>query len=147
MGALTDYQADDLMDMICGQLLGQGEHRKVFACRFNDSQVIKFDNLRNFSNATEWAIWNELKDTPIGKWLAPVYSISDGGMWLAMARTEPLRDKELPKKVPSMFCDIKRSNWGLFEGRPVCHDYGNNRTLTIAGKHGSRLVKTSWERS
>src|SRR5882762_7886250 len=120
---LTDIQAIELLDLICGPLLGEGTYRKVFESKYARSkEVIKLDNMGNFSNVLEWDTWNELKDTSIGKWLAPCYAISDHGVWLVQARTIPMREGEFPKRVPAIFADIKRANWGLYEGRPVCHD-------------------------
>ena len=57
---------------------------------------------------------------------------------LVQQYARPARREELPEKVPSFFTDMKVSNWGIYEGRPVAVDYGVNllidRGLTNAMK-------------
>lgn len=147
MTTLTDIQSEDLLNFLCGEKLGAGQYRTVFAHQFDDGKVIKMDNMGNFSNVREYRLWEELRDTPLAKWLAPCYGLSGYGVWLLQARTEPLQRAQLPKKIPALFCDLKLSNWGMFEGRPVCHDYGNSLLYTIAEKHGAGLVRADWSRA
>jgi hypothetical protein len=57
---------------------------------------------------------------------------------------EPLREVELPKLLPDFLCDLKRENFGMFDGRVVCCDYG---TAHSAIRRTSRkLVKAEWRR-
>lgn len=55
------------------------------------------------------------------------------GIALIQSRTHPFIDKEefdmavakVPgKKLPSFFDDVHYGNFGLLDGRLVCHDYG-----------------------
>lgn len=144
MSTLTDIQSEDLLNLFCGDKLGEGCYRTVFAHQFDAKQVIKKDNMRNFSNVNEFQMWQELEETPLAKWLAPCYGLSGYGVWLLQARTEPLQLAQLPAEVPAIFSDLKLSNWGMFEGRPVCHDYGNTMLYRLARKHGARLTKAEW---
>lgn len=134
----------DLVDLVCGPEIGRGVYRTVFECRLRHDLVIKHDNRGNHSNVLEYTMWQELADTPIGKWLAPVEWLSDDGIWLVQRKTELIRPSELPSKVPAIFCDLKLDNWGLLDGHPVCHDYGNSMLFSIAKGDGGRLVKANW---
>ena len=47
--------------------------------------------------------------------------------------------------MPSFFADLKRSNWGELDGRPVCHDYG----VTQLGTYGlaeAHLLEADWQK-
>lgn len=136
--------AVDLVNLVCGAQIGRGAFRTVFECRLNPAWVVKHDTRHNHSNIFEYSMWRELEDTPLGKWLAPVEWLSNDGFWLIQRKTEPIRVSELPKKVPSIFCDLKGSNWGMLNGQPVCHDYGNSMLFSIARSHGGRLKKANW---
>lgn len=136
--------AVDLVNLVCGPQLGRGAYRTVFECRLNPAWVIKHDTRDNHSNIFEFSLWRELEGTPLGKWLAPVEWLSNDGFWLIQRKTEPIRASELPDKIPALFCDMKVSNWGMLDGRPVCHDYGNSRLFALARSHGGRLAKTNW---
>lgn len=136
--------SNDLVNLLCGKLLGQGTYRKVFELAIDGTKVVKHDNGRNWSNISEWQLSVELHDTPIGKWLAPCHWISPGGLWLIQARTTPILPGDLPTSIPAIFADTKAENWGWFEGRPVCHDYGNHRAFILAGKTGSKLRAAIW---
>lgn len=136
--------AVDLVNLACGAVVGRGVFRTVFECRFNPEWVLKHDTQENRSNIFEHSLWNELRGTALEKWLAPVEWISDDGFWLVQQKTEPLRRADLPKKVPSIFCDLKLANWGMLNGRPVCHDYGNSLLYALARKHGAALKNANW---
>lgn len=137
-------ESDDLLNLLCGAKIGEGEYRTVFACHLDARWVVKHDSRKNFSNIAEWEMWTELEETPLGKWLAPVEWLSPAGFWLIQRRTEPLTKDRLPKRVPSIFSDTKLSNWGWLDGRPVCHDYGNHRGYRLIGKHGREMRSAEW---
>lgn len=136
--------AVDLVNLVCGREIGRGAYRTVFELRINPQWVIKHDTRENRSNIFEYSTWQELQDTPLRKWLAPCDWLSDDGYWLIQRKTEPIRSADLPKMIPAIFCDLKRENWGMLDGRPVCHDYGNSKLFAIARSHGGRLVKSNW---
>lgn len=136
--------AVDLANLACGQVIGRGVYRTVFECRFNPAWVLKHDTQENHSNIFEHSMWSELQGTELEKWLAPIEWVSADGFWLVQHRTEPLRRADLPKRIPAIFCDLKLTNWGMLDGRPVCHDYGNSLLYSLARDHGAELVKARW---
>ncbi|MAK38206.1 MAG: hypothetical protein CMC15_18750 [Flavobacteriaceae bacterium] len=112
-----------------GKLLGSGMSRDVYQHPFCEDKIIKVENDSfNFQNVAEWNLWKEWQyDDIMKKWLAPCFSISDSGTFLIMAKTEPLNNSRVPKKVPSFLTDHKKANFGLLNNRVVCHDYGYTR--------------------
>lgn len=131
----------ELAYMFCGDLVGRGQFRNVHSCKVDDSLVVKLENgYASFYNTHEWMIWNEVKDTPMAKWFAPCEYISANGSVLVMKKTRPA-DK-FPTRIPAFFDDLKRENWGLFEGRLVCHDYGHNNLIRYGITAG--LKKAEW---
>lgn len=136
--------SNDMLNLFCGKLLGEGTYRKVFEMRLDPSMVVKRDSGANWSNISEWQLYSELHDTPIGKWMAPCWHISPMGLWLVQARTTPILFSDLPKEVPAIFADTKQANWGWFEGRAVCHDYGNHMAYRLSNKPGARMKTPTW---
>lgn len=142
---LQNDAAEDLFNMVTGPDIGAGQYRRVYEHRFDKKLVIKQDSGQNFSNLNEWQVWNEFKDTTVGAWLAPVMHCSPRGLWLVMARTRPIPVGKFPKRIPALFCDIKPENWGMYRGRPVCHDYGNHSVFALARAAAAKLEPVLWE--
>lgn len=136
---------NDAVRMLLGRKIGAGQFRDVYISALHPRHVIKweFGVTTRWCNIIEHTIWENLSDTTIGKWLAPVHAISQNGIWLLMSRCDPMGEADRPDKVPAFFCDLKPSNWGLFKGRPVCLDYGNNGLLT-GNALQRKLVKARW---
>ena len=131
----------DFNKLIIGKKIGQGQYRQVYEYLPDPKLVIKFGTHdTNFSNIHEWSIWNSIKDTKMSKWFAPVLKISDYGAVLIMVRTTPLI--KLPAKIPNFMSDTKLENWGLLNGRPVVHDYGNHLFFDIAIKNARMVGRT-----
>lgn len=120
---------NDLFAALCGEKLGEGQYRHVYAHRSRPDLVVKIEQgARSWSNIEEWNVWREAQDFPkLTDWFAPCEWISGCGSVLLQKRTSPVRDDELPKQLPAFFCDLKRDNFGMLNGKFVCHDYGNNR--------------------
>ena len=118
--------ARDFFSFICGgPLLGSGANRRVYACSFDPTLVIKVETGTDFSNIKEWNTWQDYKhDKRVAKWLAPCVAISDYGSVLIQKRAKPVRVSDLPRAVPAFLADRKIENWGLIDGKPVCVDYG-----------------------
>lgn len=141
---LAQQSSDDLFYMLTGDKLGEGQYRTVYDYQLEKGRVIKHDTRENWSNVSEHMLYGVSMGTELEKWLAPVYWLSPGGIWLIMAKTTPIPAGKLPKKVPKIFTDLKPENWGMYKGRPVCHDYGNNAALTIALNMGGSPKLANW---
>lgn len=116
----------DLFDMFCGEKIGSGIHRDVFACKLMPEYVVKVekDDYREFANIMEAKFWwNNERYRPVAQWLAPVKALSPDGRILLQARCSPVRTTELPEKIPSFLTDVKPANFGFYDGRIVCCDY------------------------
>jgi len=116
----------DFFRIMCGDKLGYGMSRTVYELTTDRSLVVKFETVAGqFQNANEFALWQRYMDyEPVSKWLAPIDSISANGTVLLMKRTTPISLDQFPDEVPHFLGDIKLGNFGMYEGRVVCHDYG-----------------------
>lgn len=142
---LSETVLRDLVSLVAGDPLGGGISRKVYVFEPDPSLVIKFeDSGRSFQNVAEYQLWQDLLHTPFAKWFAPVVQISYCGSVLLMKRTEPMQRDQYPDKVPSAFMDRKRSNFGMLDGRLVCHDYGVNASTMAVNAMNNRLIKADW---
>lgn len=109
--------------LLCENKLGEGLSRKVYTNNYMPDYVIKVArNDIHFQNIREFHTYCFVKDLSIGKWFAPVMEISANGKVLIMRRTQPLTLKKI--RVPEFFIDLKLENFGMLDGRIVCHDYG-----------------------
>ena len=141
---LSTRNYEDLAMLLCKQKLGYGTGRNVFVYRPDPALVVKHEAGDGFQNALEWEIWRQVQDDKtLSKWFAPCVEISGMSQWLLQKRTFPVRQSDLPTKVPAIFTDLKIQNWGWFENRPVCHDYGSMlvRLMSTATR---KLVKADW---
>jgi hypothetical protein len=133
---------DCALNALVGAEIGEGAYRTVYA--LDDERVLKLE-LRgeSFSNAHEWTLWSDVKDTKWAKWFAPCLKIDEYGAALVMRRTAPLTDDQWAslRRVPNFMADMKRENWGWLDGRPVCHDYGNHALFANGFKAGRMAPK------
>jgi hypothetical protein len=141
---LPETRFEEAYDLLCGERLGEGVYRVVYAHRHDPSLVVKVEKqYRAFCNAREWAYWDEFRHWEKGnRWLAPCVGISPLGTILLQKRTEPVRRSDkLPEEVPSFLdWDLKPANWGWLEGRLVLHDYPQLATVA-----NLRMKKVTWE--
>jgi hypothetical protein len=140
MKPLSEFILRELSTVLLGKKIGRGIHRHVFNCRIDPTLVVKIEpNAQSFSNVAEWQNWNELSEMPdYNRWLAPCVAISSNGAVLLQKRAKPLHGA-LPEKLPSWIMDIKRENFGMYEGRIVLCDYP-----TIYSSLSKRLRKVDW---
>lgn len=137
--------SEDALNLLCGDLLGSGIHRKVWTCRVRPDLVVKVEDessdWRYFANAREMKFWSEHRDyQPVAKWLAPCEYMSPDGYVLLQAKVDPLPSGyELPVKMPAFLTDFKNENFGLLKGQLVCVDYSS----TIDNP-SLRLKKVEW---
>lgn len=120
----------DVAKLVLGNLLGYGTTRAIYQHALDPGLIVKIeDGAQSFCNIAEWSVWEAVKETALARWFAPAVAISQSGTVIVMKRCEPLRPDELPERIPAFFTDVKAENWGLFEGRPVCLDYGYHLML------------------
>ena len=129
------FAMQDLTRFCLGDYISSGMSRIVFDWRFRPNTVVKFckgDDCE--SNWAEYSIWNHVKETPYAKWFCPVIDISPCGRFLLMEKCVPVEfNQKLPKKIPNVFTDIHRGNFGWLNGKFVCLDYQFiGRALDIA---------------
>lgn len=131
----------DAFNLLCADRIGYGMSRSVFSSRLLPDCVVKVEeDAGRFQNIVEWEIWQRVQGTDFEKWFAPCRWISPNGSVLVMARTTPAL--EYPEKMPVFLCDFKRTNYGIYDGRLVCHDYGTS----LIFEHGmsKRMRKAEW---
>lgn len=137
-------KGEEFKRTLLGDLIAIGSCRKVYQCRLNADFVVKVEQWRGqFQNVTEWESWMWMKGSNVAKWFAPYHYISDYGTILVQRRCQPLKDRsELPKRVPKVLTDLKAENFGWYEGRIVCFDYG---TIVARAQDFPRtLIKPKW---
>jgi len=122
---LSGRVLEELSYFMFATKLGQGMSREVFLHPHDPTKVIKIENsCEHFQNVKEWEFWNVHKlNKNVSKWLAPCHYISDSGTFLIMDKTEVLPKNKIPKLLPGFLTDHKPENFGLLNGRVVCHDY------------------------
>lgn len=130
------HKFEEAFNLFAGELIGEGQFRRVFSSPIDPTIVIKIERQTGeFHNVKEWSNWQDLRvHRPFEKWLAPCVSISPYGTVLVQKRVEPMRDDELPRKLPFFLSDLKLANFGMLNGRVVCHDYAYIRITQKAKK-------------
>lgn len=142
MDEISPFIHKEFFNTLIGKKLGRGSARAVYAFTANADMVVKVETKgESFQNIREWEYWQEMKDSPVAKWLAPCLYISPCGSVLIQARVLPLERSKYPKKIPHFFTDTKYQNFGLYKGKFVCMDYGN---IPFAKGVTSKMVKADW---
>lgn len=145
---LSEWRAATVRDfgsLFGGRKLGEGISREVYQCAINEELVIKIEGGTDafFQNVMEWEIWQEIEGTKYAKWLAPCKSISPNGMVLLQKYASDVLIKELPKKLPKFLTDLTCGNFGRYDGRIVCRDYGVSEIIKYGFKN-VEMVKADW---
>lgn len=131
----------ELLGLIAGKKLGEGVYRAVYKFKPDPTLVIKFElGSGDFQNVQEWTTWNAVEHTEHASWYAPCHAISPCGVILLQKYAKDLPESQLPERIPAHLEDAHEANWGLFEGRPVCRDYGR-----AAKRFSNVMRKASWE--
>lgn len=130
---------EDVLNLFAGKLLGEGCSRKVFEHRQDSSLVIKVEEGSTHHNVGEWDAWTAWGDEKPGLWLAPCVALSPRGRVLLQRRVMPVALEDLPEEVPGFLTDLKVSNFGRYQGRVVCCDYG-----TLITQLPQRMKKAHW---
>ena len=122
-----DAAFEDAFNLLCGDKLGEGIHRTVYACRLRPELVVKVEShdFRYFANVMENKFWGDHEHyAKVAEWLAPCHYLSPDARVLLQARADPVpRDYPMPEQMPAFLSDLKRENFGLIGGRLVCVDY------------------------
>lgn len=134
--------ARDIFAMIADKSLGAGTHRHIYSHASDPNLIVKIENgAHSFSNIREWEVWDRVKDTNLAQWFAPCVELSPNGLVLIQRRCKEVTAKEMPKKVPAFFTDLKVENFGRYKNRIVCLDYGNHLLLEKGMTSRMRTVK------
>src|SRR3990167_6127364 len=139
ISGITKY--DDLVNLVMGEQLGEGIHRKVFAYSLDKKWVIKCAVECPNINVLEEEIWLMVKDTNIAKWFAPCGEISECGIFLLQNRVEKRSKAEYPKVVPAFFGDLKYNNFGWLNGQFVCCDYAGFISTSMVHQWKGKMKK------
>lgn len=142
---ISNFIGDECYRVLCGKPLGHGDSREVYACAFDDEYVVKIEQgARSFDNSVEWALWHDRLSRVewASKLFAEPVAISPCGSVMIQRRTEPAR--EFPHWVPDIWGDLKIENFGMLDGRLVCHDFGNSFFNSSQLGEKPRLVQAKW---
>lgn len=139
-----EIELEDLKSLLCGELLGEGVHRKVYVYRPDNTLVIKCATEDPTGNIVESEIWYMVKDTSIAKWFAPIEYISRCGMFMLQRRVEHRPKNEYPKLVPKFFGDRKYKNYGWLNGKLVACDYVGFFVASMTHKWNTKLEEAGW---
>ncbi len=135
---------EDAFNLLCGDKIGEGVHRTVFACRLHDDLVVKVEAepaFRYFANVLEMKFWSDA-DKWMRGWLAPCRYLSPDGRILLQDRCDPVPsdfDFVMPERVPAFLTDLKRGNFGMLKGNLVCVDYA-----MVIPAYGRCMKKADW---
>ena len=144
------------MQELLGTLIGEGAFRRVYQHVMFPSLVIKVarDDLKcDYAgcedNYIESEIWKMATDEEKESF-APVEDISHNGKYLIMGRTTPIEDmtdfymKYIEASIPYYAqMDVHYDNVGMFDGRPVIHDYAMIRWEAISSRDSAvNILKT-----
>lgn len=113
--------------LLCDQQIGRGMSRVVWSSKLLPDCVIKVeDTAGQFQNVIEWETWLRVRDTPHRRWFAPCRWLAGNGSILVMERTRTPAENQYLKSMPLYLTDFKRANYGMLNGKLVCHDYGTH---------------------
>lgn len=135
------FVGQDLYRLICGEKIGSGAYRSVYDSLLVKNAVVKItEDVR--ANILEMEVWKAVKDTPAVRWFAPCLYISPAGHILIQRKARPVKPSDkLPKKLPMLFTDIKKENFGYIGKQLVCTDYQFiSRAIDIAWNTNMREV-------
>lgn len=134
------------LNLLVGDILGEGAFRRVYEVRHDPSLVLKIDYDGSLSNAKEWMTWCALDGTPDAKWFAPCVAIDEFTGAMLQKRCRLLSDTEWEaherRTLPKYLQDYsKRTNWGWYQegdepGRVVMVDYAMNLLIEDGARAG-----------
>lgn len=144
---MTDlsFIKEEAAELLLGDKIGSGVYRDVYECLMLPDCVVKVQqDALEFDNVMEWKIWQEVRwDDELSLWFAPCVHISANGRLLIMKKTTKAGISDFPTSLPVFLGDCHKGNYGMYEGRFVCHDYGLSTALR-KGLETKRLRKVNW---
>lgn len=108
----------DRVKMRVGDIIGQGRTRTVYALLDKPEWCLKVGNEEALHS--EFRNQGVIEKAGLGRWIAPC-EWRDGHFM--MRRTSPASRDNYPASLPAIFVDLKYENWGMLDGRLICHDY------------------------
>jgi len=139
---ITQYE--DLKELLFGEALGVGAHRKVGVYKPDRKLVIKCAIETPNMNILEYETWIMLQDTSLAKWFAPCVVVSPCGIFLLQKRVDKIPKEQYPKLIPSFFGDTKYANFGMLNGKFVCCDYASFMYTSASHKWSGKMKKANW---
>lgn len=140
-----DDTVQQIIDKVCGELIGFGCYRDVYELKGNPRYVVKVErdmSKGRFANAMEYRNWCDLRWwTYLDGWLCPCVRITETSQVLVQKRAKPVKSvDQLPVMVPSIFTDLKPGNFGFIGKRAVIVDYPDVIVVTPTNK----FKKAKW---
>lgn len=123
-------KVNTLVKAACGDFLGKGTYRDVYALKQDDRWVVKIERdmaTATFANVTEWRNWiNNAEYKIFSKYLSPCLAIDQTGQVLIQRRAKREIDGAkiiYPDYLPNYLTDIHKANFGMIGKQFVCIDY------------------------
>lgn len=115
---------NDFIRTFAGPKIAEGVSRAVYELVGQPSLVLKVEfTEQTFQNVLEWQFWSSVQFTPWRALFAPCRRISPCGHILIQERTAPLPEGFVMPELPDFLSDQKIENFGVLDGKLVCHDY------------------------
>lgn len=144
--ALSFDLSYDMLDILCGEKVGEGNTRIVFDCNLMPGYVVKIEkDITSHDNTMEYEMWYSVKHQPEkAKWLAEVKWLSNNGRILIQKKAKKITDrnkKNIPSEVPAFLSDMKFENYGFIGKQFVCFDYAFSGMLCMSESMGKKMKK------
>ncbi|HEX5704862.1 MAG TPA: hypothetical protein VFX97_16815 [Pyrinomonadaceae bacterium] len=127
---------------LCAEDLDYGLYRDVYVFKQDRRYVVKVErdmSTGQFANVTEWRNWIDNEEwKEFSRWLAPCHAITESGQILIQRRVYSHSLDHYPERIPALFTDTKRTNFGWIGSRFVCCDYSYLLSASF------RLKKVKW---
>lgn len=135
---------DSIYKRFCGEKIGFGMYRDVYLLKDNPYWVLKFEKAdsKRWCNIAEWLAYDQFRwYAKLAQYLAPNYFIEGSGRILIQRRVKHKDISEYPIRLPSIFTDLKRTNYGFIGEQFVCCDYP---FLAWGGYNPFYMRKANW---
>lgn len=135
----------EMLDILCGEYIGEGNSRIVFDCTILPEYVVKIQKENsNHDNINEWEMYWSVAYQDKKKWLAECKWLSNNGRILIQKKARPITDKNkknIPELIPAFLTDMKFSNYGFIGKQFVCFDYAFSAGICMSDSLGKKMRK------